>query len=286
MLVDAGPTAGVDDETEPAEPATASEQSKGKVQRDANDASRATSEAQYNRERQPAAAIGSGINQDPNGVDAGDAQLHRNVQKSPTNASDPSGLYNITFTVGYVWGNPWTGGQKAIVNASLPRIWARVGTMISESKAIRATYAGDKTLCDCERRHILRWIDRMSGVFKSVRDGMAAQDGLSLYHYDINPDVEMRTFTTLGSIVFNDGATPRWDQWSNTYFDQRFFHELTHLYGTVDWDSLHGLNNAVKLDGWYNGQNNLFSYTGDRELRKAAKRACLVQPPFDFPNVP
>jgi hypothetical protein len=53
----------------------------------------------------------------------------------------------------------------------------------------------------------------MMDVLNSVKGGIASQESLSLYHYDLDPDKEMRTFPTLASMVFNDAAVPPWTQW-------------------------------------------------------------------------
>ncbi len=105
---DAGPTAGVDDETEPAERATAGEQSKGPVQSDADDASRATSEARYNREQQSAAPptakqktnIDAGSH-GPGMFDAGDARPVQYVQAKSADAIGPQRETNDPPTL--VW---------------------------------------------------------------------------------------------------------------------------------------------------------------------------------------
>ena len=63
---------------------------------------------QYNRARWYDPNTGRWLSQDPIGFAAGDENLYRNVNNSPTNATDPSGLFEIGGLTPGQWG--WAGG--------------------------------------------------------------------------------------------------------------------------------------------------------------------------------
>ena len=234
----------------------------------------ATTGLQYNRGQWSDSFTGRSTTRDSIGFAAGEANPYRYAGNRPTNSIDPSALYAITWATG-IWGGPWTAAQKSIVTSSLPRISSRVTAMIYDTKAVRSAYAADTTLCGCERNYILNRMDRLGGVLKSVKNGIASQEYLRLYHYNFDPGSEARTFPNLWSIVFNDAADPPWTKMPAAAFDAVFFHELTHLYGTGHSGEYgQHLNDAVYLTFWYGGQDFLFNASGDGKLRQAARDYC------------
>lgn len=58
---------------------------------------------QYNRGRYYDATTGRWISQDPLGFSAGDSNLYRYVANSPTNGTDPSGLYLGAISYYFMW---------------------------------------------------------------------------------------------------------------------------------------------------------------------------------------
>ena len=88
-------------------------------------------------------------------------------------------------------------------------------------------------------------------VLISIRNGaLSHTDNLELYHYGLHWDLDARTKAGClwwdPWIVFNDAAwpPPAWNKMSSPSFDQLLFHELTHLYGTEDADSIGDFLNA------------------------------------------
>ncbi len=284
VAADAASTAGVDDETQPAERAAAGEQSKGQVQSGADDASRATPHAQHNREKQSAATQRpqpSTAKQDTSeDIRSTAANAPRAKSTEPSNRNRQATSRNRRLATNYriEWEGRFTPAEKERLLDSLNRMLARIRMMIREAKARLKAYLSDKRLSSCEKAFLAGSITNLIRVLKRVANG---NQNLELYHEDLNdPDLFATTYRAFiwdAEIHFNDkpGKSKSWREMPARELDRLFFHELTHLYGTIDRDTNGtSINNAHALDAWYNGQANVLNGPGDFTLRRRARELC------------
>jgi hypothetical protein len=91
--------------------------------------------------------------------------------------------------------------------------------------------------------------------------GLSSSKALEFYHYDFGDAGEVRakswrsTWLTDPEIDLNDSKSfsPSWDKLPNSELDELLFHELSHLFGTEDGDSVGMLMNAHTIDNMING---------------------------------
>ena len=205
----------------------------------------------------------------------------------PTSLLDATGLYEIE------WEGDWSSTYQRTITDSLGRIATQVDRLLAEiekgtTRAVRMHAKRTRGTIECAETGL-------EGAEKGIA---STSENLELYHYDYGGDADAITksggWWWDAQIIFNDGVKPpKWCDMAPRSFDELFFHELTHIYGTEDDDSEGDLMNAHTIDGMING--NVVGNPIYRHLKRLAREKCKcpdlaprpqrpgVPPPFGNP---
>ncbi|MBC7078083.1 MAG: RHS repeat-associated core domain-containing protein, partial [Synergistales bacterium] len=195
-------------------------------------------------------AVGRWLSADPIGFAGGDGNLYRYVGNRASYGIDPNGLYLIVW--GEWAGYEWPDGFRSMVMQSLDRIAFRLPLVIKEIDLEMSS------LSQCMRCELGRELQALRNVLARVLNGIRSKkDVLRFFRYDLSsshPDSDaiqgptFPIFSIIGFprpyIAFNQGIRPTWFERDVDWQDRILFHELTHMYGTVDDDSKGELMNA------------------------------------------
>ena len=178
---------------------------------------------------------------DPIGLKAGDLNDYRFVGGNPVNATDPSGLYRVT------WNGPWSEDQKEMVRMGFQDIATRVSALI------KIIDAEKKSLSPSQLAAVGTGLDHLRAILYKVDQNMSNKNYvIDLYQAPMNqgwwtgwaPDNNnyMKIYGDANSwkdpdLYFNtlpgrDGN--RWWTLPQEEFNTLLLHELTHLHGSED----------------------------------------------------
>ena len=213
------------------------------------------------------------ISADPTGFRAGDVNPTRYVGNRPTNASDPSGEYEIE------WEGTWPPKQQKLVTDMLAKVRKDAATRIKEIDALL------KAQSACVRKELKPVFDQLKKVFKSVIDGIdSKEENLEIYQSDFSTGTHKDAYAySYRSTVSSDAelhlnSDPKspnlnWVTADPTTLEQKIFHELTHIDAdTLDNDDKGEAMNAGWIERIITGGINNNNWIDN--LIRRAKRKC------------
>ena len=259
---------------------------------------------------------GKWLSVDPIGFNGGDANLYRYVRNRLINKFDYNG--KSIFDTGvrepindtewnysiidnrkifneavFVWANNyWKKEEIDRLNSLFRDIQYRMSLMIRYANMIPNYLASSKISCDCQNE-ILKKLKPFTSVLNGIQDFLSGNKKYTMYQSDIkwpyNEDDEPSYATIVKwreFIILNNTGDLDWHKRSDEEVRQTLFHELSHIFGTIDNyskeynkvspDSYSDLLNAHQIT--YFMQDNLIksweffnTYTDDRMSRYAVE---------------
>ncbi len=211
------------------------------------------------------------VNRDP----IGGINLYRYCSNRPTSLFDPFGLYEME------WEGDWPDNLRQKILDSFGRISKRCDDLIKDIDKELAS------LSPCMRDQLAGDLNKLKKVLQGVKNGIASKsENLEIYHYDFGSGSDARGkakpatgFWYDGWIAINDGMKPDWQTTTNDDLDSLVFHELTHLYGTEDDDSVGDLMNAHTIDNMIEPGRTVSGNTIYTFMKRKATEKCKQCPP-------
>jgi len=242
------------------------------------------SQLQNNLNRWYDARVGRWLSEDPIGFAAGDGNLYRYAHNEALLHTDANGLYRITW--GEWGGYGWPDGFRNMVVCSLWRIASRLPSLIQEIDADL------KALSDCIRCFLSKDLNALRAMLVKVLGGIrSSSEPLRFFRYEFDSShidavaIQGPIFAIFGYprayIAFNQAVHPSWVEMPADEQDMYLFHELTHLYGSVDDDSKGELMNAHTISWLVVPGHTMRGNTIYMGMKREAARKCREPLPFE-----